>query len=125
MNEFDRDMLRVARAAAVAHHPKLASLLKSPRHLCAEFGDLLGIQSEKFLLHVDGLAAFAQNFFAERATDRLRAIAFRQHGGSLPFPDAAHRRNTPRTRLRPRPWWPRGEFAACKSCRMQGSRAVS
>src|SRR5580765_1439655 len=104
MDEFHRHMLRVTRAAAVAHDPELVPRLESASHLFAQLGNLLGIQTEKFFFHFDGLAALAQNFLAQGVTRRTGAVAFRQHAGSLPLSGGARRRSTPRTRLRRRPW---------------------
>ena len=66
MRELDREMERVAEAAAISHGEKLLTLRKAFGHFSAQRLDLSGVFREEFLLHLDALAAFAENLVAKR-----------------------------------------------------------
>src|SRR5579871_619020 len=52
VNELDGDMLGVAGAAAVAHHPQPPAARKTLRHLLAQLTDLVRVMLEEFALNL-------------------------------------------------------------------------
>src|SRR5262249_9781894 len=64
MLEFDRDMERIARAAAVAHHEQLSSLEETASHQLAHICEPRGMLFEELQLHIDAFADFTKNRFA-------------------------------------------------------------
>ena len=66
MGELDRKVQRIAQAAAVAHGQQFFALAETrPPSPCSIASISRGILLEKFLLHFDALAAFAQDLVAE------------------------------------------------------------
>ena len=66
MIELDRDMERVAQAAAVAHDEEPAASLETFGEGARHFVEGVGILREEFLLRLHALGALAQHFFAKR-----------------------------------------------------------
>ncbi len=64
MNELDRNMLRVARAAAVPHHPELMTVGKAGCHFLAQFAERIRILVQEFLFDLNGLLALAHHHAA-------------------------------------------------------------
>src|SRR5262245_45562882 len=63
MFELDRDMERVARAAAISQDVELLPLPEPLCHFAAKTVDLLGIRFKESLFHLHAFPDFAQNVF--------------------------------------------------------------
>src|SRR6185437_451825 len=66
MRELNAKMQRVTQTAAIAHDEQFFSRCKTFRHVPRHGLNLSGIFGEKFLLHLDTLAAFAKDLVAIR-----------------------------------------------------------
>src|SRR5690348_16320256 len=74
MDKFDRDVLRVAGAAAVSHYPELVPVAETLSHFLAQHGDVIRVSLEEFLLHLDRFAALVHHALVPFSLRRSRTV---------------------------------------------------